>query len=167
MKVIYLIRHAKSSWADVKLADFDRPLNKRGQKAAPEMARRLASKLLPPVKIISSPARRARNTAAFIAAGLGIAKTDIEYDEKLYLGSIGYHLALLQRMFEHCDTLCLVGHNPTITELGEFLSGESLGNVPTAGIVAISYGEEGFVADEAQGDLLFFDYPKNKSRDSA
>jgi len=163
MKRVYLIRHAKSSWSDANLADFDRPLNKRGQKAAPEMAKRLANSNVCPDKIVSSPARRARDTAGFFADGLGFDRAAIEYDDKLYLGSLGYHLEVLQRTLADCSTLCLVGHNATITELGEFLTGKYLGNVPTAGIVAIGYGDEGFVPGEGKGELLFFDYPKKIS----
>ena len=162
MKTLYLIRHAKSSWTDAGLSDFDRPLNKRGKKAAPEMARRLALKEIVPDLIIASPARRAKDTAVCMAEGVGFSSAEILYDDGLYLGTLMYHLDVLTRLFAAVDTVFLVGHNETITELAEFLSGSYLGNVPTAGIVAVAFGESGFVAGEGGGRLLFFDYPKNK-----
>lgn len=163
MKTLYLIRHAKSSWSDPALTDFDRPLNKRGKKAAPKMARRLAGRKIVPDRIVSSPACRAKETARCIAEGVGFVPVEIEFDEGLYLGTVTYHLQVIEQAFAGCDILFLVGHNETITELGEFLTGSYLGNVPTAGIVAVGYGEHGFSKEEGEGKLLFFDYPKNKS----
>ena len=63
MKKLYLIRHAKSSWKDITLDDFDRPLNKRGKTDAPFMAQKLKDKNIYPDIIISSPAKRAKSTA--------------------------------------------------------------------------------------------------------
>ncbi|MFW2367463.1 MAG: SixA phosphatase family protein [Desulforhopalus sp.] len=162
IKYLYLIRHAKSSWADPGLDDFDRPLNRRGKKNGPVMAQRLAEKKIKPDCIVSSPARRAKKTAIFMAKGTGYRKKDIHYDEGLYLGSLTYHLALIQRLFKEADVLFMVGHNHTITELGEYLTGNSLGNVPTCGVVGIEYSKKnGFTQKPEQGRLLFFDYPKN------
>ncbi len=161
MKELYLIRHAKSSWTKVDLDDFSRPLNKRGKEDCPEMASRLAGAGIIPDLIVASPAKRAKKTAICMARGTGYAIESICYDKELYLGSISYHLQVINELFVKVDVLFLVGHNNTITELAEYLSGNSLGNIPTCGIVALEYAD-GFIAEAGSGKLLFFDFPKNK-----
>ncbi len=76
-KILYLVRHAKSSWSNSSLTDRERPLNKRGRRSAPDMGRRMAAKGLRPDLIVSSPANRAIRTARNIAKELG-------YDESGY-----------------------------------------------------------------------------------
>lgn len=131
------------------------------------MAERLAARNIHPDCVVSSPARRAKRTAVYMARGTGYRKKDIRYDEGLYLGSLRYHLTLLEELFEGANVVFLVGHNHTITELAEFLTGEYLGNVPTCGIVGIEYPQEnGFTPAAGRGRLLFFDYPKNMDEDA-
>ena len=162
MNRLFLIRHAKSSWDDSELDDFDRPLSKRGKRNGPEMARRLARRTVVPDLIYSSPAKRAKKTARYMAKGTGYPVTSICYQDELYLGSMSFHLHLLKHGFEKVDTIFLVGHNYTITELAEYLTGTHISNVPTSGVVAIEYaGQEGFTATSGAGTLLFFDFPKN------
>ncbi len=164
MKRLFLIRHAKSSWDKPELSDFDRPLNKRGKRNGPEMASRLEKLGVVPDLIISSPAKRARKTAAYMAKGTGYSKKAIHYIESLYMGSMDSYIRVLQEAFKEADTVFLVGHNYTITDLAEFLSGGSFANVPTCGVVALEYGKAGgFSAAAGAGKLLFFDFPKNTS----
>lgn len=164
MKRLYLIRHAKSSWSNPDLDDFARPLNKRGKVDCPEMAARLGKAGVSPDLIVASPAKRAKKTAICMAKGTGYAKDKIRYDEELYLGSFSYHLQVIDDMMRKIDVLFLVGHNYTMTELGEYLTGSYLGNVPTCGIVAVEYsGPDGFIPEAGGGRLLFFDFPKNKT----
>lgn len=128
------------------------------------MASRLARAGISPELIVASPAKRARKTARCMAKGTGYKKKDIRYDEGLYLGSLSYHLQLLEELLQAVDSLFLVGHNYTITELAEYLSGNYLANVPTCGIVALEYGgETGFSSEGGAWRLLFFDFPKNKT----
>jgi phosphohistidine phosphatase len=162
MKRLYLIRHAKSSWSNPDLDDFARPLNKRGKKDCPKMAARLAAAVGRPDLIVASPAKRARITALCMAKATGYDKETIRFDEGLYLGSLSYHLHLLEKLLDKVNVLFFVGHNPTITELGEHLTGSSLGNVPTCGIVGVEYAaQQGVSINEGSGKLLFFDFPKN------
>lgn len=162
MKRLYLIRHAKSSWANGDLADFDRPLSSRGKEDGPKMAKRLSEMSICPELIVASPAKRARKTAIYMAKGTGFNKEAIRYDTELYLGSASYHLQLLAELFGEVDVLFLIGHNHTMTELSEYLTGKPLGNVPTCGVVAIEYaGQNGFSDVAGAGRLLFFDFPKN------
>lgn len=163
MKRLFLIRHAKSSWSQPGLDDVDRPLNKRGQNDAPVMATRLGAKGIHPELIVSSPAKRAKKTARFMADGTGYDRDKIRYIEDLYLGSLDVHLKVLDSLFETTDTLFLVGHNDTLTRLAEYLSGKSLGNIPTCGIVALEYPEDfGFTTIAGMGNLLFFWFPKDR-----
>lgn len=165
MKHLFLIRHAKSSWGDPDLDDFDRPLNKRGKKNGLEMAERLADLSVLPDLVIASPAKRAKKTANYMAKGTGYPVSSILYDQGLYLGSMGYHLDVLEESFKKADTVFLVGHNNTMTELAEYVTGTRIINVPTCGVVAIEYTDKkGFLRDFAAGKLLFFDFPKNISQ---
>ena len=160
---LYLIRHAKSSWADLELDDFSRPLNKRGKEDCVEMAARLAGLGIQPDLVAASPAKRAKKTAKCIAGGVSFDKKSICYYPDLYLGSLSYHLQLLDELFGKVNTLFLVGHNNTITDLAEHLTGRSLGNVPTCGIVAVEYSAvDGFTPAGGAGKMLFFDFPKNQ-----
>lgn len=162
LKRLYLIRHAKSSWSNPDLVDFDRPLNKRGKVDCPEMAARLARAGIYPDLIAASPAKRAKKTAIYMAKGTGYNKKNIVYYDQLYLGSLSYHLKLAEELLKKVNLLFMVGHNDTITELSEYLTGSHLGNVPTCGIVGVEYPQpEGFITEPRAGRLLLFDFPKN------
>ncbi len=164
MKRLYLIRHAKSSWSNPHLSDFKRPLNKRGKVNGPEMADRLAARGIRPDIIVSSPAKRAKKTARFMAAGVEYNRNDIIYKKELYLGYLSRYLDIIGTFFKRSNTLFLVGHNHTITDLANYLTGESLANVPTCGIVAVEFArKKGFSKKRAAGKMLFFDYPKKDS----
>lgn len=164
MKRLYLIRHGKSSWSHPELDDFDRPLNKRGKADCPKMAARLASAGVHPELIVASPAKRAKKTAISMAKGTGYKKKNIDYYDQLYLGSLSEHLQLIDELLREVDLMFLVGHNYTLTELGEYLTGSYLGNVPTCGIVGVEYPDtDGFTCKAGAGKLLLFDFPKNKA----
>lgn len=165
MKRLFLVRHAKSSWSQPGQDDFDRPLNKRGQKDGPEMARRLGAAAVRPDLIVASPARRAKKTARCMADGTGYDPAKIRYVDDLYLGSLSVHLQLLAALFDEADTLLLVGHNETLTRLAEYLSGKDLGNIPTCGIVGLEYADDfGFTTIAGMGRLLFFWFPKDREQ---
>lgn len=165
MKQVYLIRHAKSSWVNPDLDDFDRPLNGRGKRNAPEMARRLGVLGICPDLIVSSPAKRARKTAVCMAEGTGYKKKNIIFDENLYIGSLPYHLHAIAKYLKKTDTLFIVGHNHIFTELADHLTGNDFENVPTCGIVGIGYAANTKdVLKPGAGKLLFFDFPKNTKK---
>lgn len=163
MKTLVLIRHAKSSWADPDLSDFSRPLNRRGKRDAPEMGKRLAARGLMPELMVASPAKRAKKTAIHIARQTGYQSAAILYDERLYLSSPSTYIEVIKGHFEEVDLLFLIGHNHALTDLAEYLGGTSLGNVPTAGTVAIAYRKKrDFLENPGGGKIIFFDFPKNK-----
>lgn len=161
MKYLYLIRHAKSSWSDLSLSDFDRPLNKRGKRDAPFMGSRMASFEHHPEMIVSSPAKRALKTARLIGAQLGFSKKDIVLKKKLYTFSSEPLLDAIRKTGDSITTLALVAHNHGLTECAELLTSKELENVPTCGIVLIGFQLPSWNLVEAgKGTLLMFDYPK-------
>jgi phosphohistidine phosphatase len=167
MKYLYLIRHAKSSWSDPSLSDFDRPLNKRGKRDLPVMGQRMMAYEPKPDLIISSPAKRARRTARGIGRALGFTKQEIVLDEELYTFSSEGFLGVIRRTSDKTRVLALVGHNHGLTECAEMLSGESLVNVPTCGIVLISFDQPSWHAvTSGGGSLVLFDYPKRRPAES-
>ena len=148
MKKLYLIRHAKSSWKDLFVDDFDRPLNKRGKKDAPLMGKRLKEKGIKPDLIISSPALRAKTTAQVIAKELGFK--EIVYDEKIYEAEEETLYEIVKNLDSRYKTVFLVGHNPGLNMLAEKLVGLN-DNIPTCGVVEI---------DLDARRLISFEYPK-------
>lgn len=165
MKRLYLIRHAKSSWAEPGLRDFDRPLNDRGKSDAPFMGKRLAKYGIRPDLILASPAKRTRKTAERIAEAVGYPQADILYDQAIYEAEVPSLLHVLALVPASIVELFLVGHNYAITDLAEYLSGQSLGNIPTCGIVAVEFTEGSWAGLQAgSGRMLFFDFPKKHGR---
>nr|WP_221270874.1 histidine phosphatase family protein [Desulfoprunum benzoelyticum] len=158
---MYLIRHAKSSWAEPGLGDFDRPLNHRGKADAPFMGQRLAGYGIRLDLIVASPAKRARKTARFIAEAVHVAEKSIVLDAALYMAEIPALLQTIAGVPDSLEDLALVGHNYGITDLAEWLTGRSIGNIPTCGIAAIEFDCPSWSdLREGSGRLLFFDYPK-------
>ena len=164
MKKIYLIRHAKSSWKETGLSDFERPLNKRGKSDLEFMAKRLKFFGVMPDLILSSPAKRAKTTAKGIAQTIGYDKSKIVYIDSLYESSYQTYRYILDSLDESISSVFIVAHNPTITEVGEILSGAILTNMPTCSIVCMEFKADSFKEiEEGSGKILFFDYPKKHS----
>jgi phosphohistidine phosphatase len=137
MKKIILIRHAKSDWDNPSLTDYDRPLAARGLEDAPKMAALLKNRAISVDRILSSTAKRAKQTAEITAEILGIPETHIQWDRSLYHASTDHLLAVIQGQPNQLQTLILVGHNPGLTELIVEL-GVNLDNLPTAGQFAFT-----------------------------
>jgi len=138
MKKLYLIRHAKSSWKDDSLSDFERPLNKRGKNDAPLMGKFLKKKNIMPDYILSSPAGRAKRTAKIIAKEIGFSKK-IKYDEDVYEATTSTLFDIIKSFDEDYDDVFLFGHNPSFSMLAEMLSNDYVENIPTGGIYCISF----------------------------
>ena len=158
MKTLILIRHAKSSWKHPELSDFDRPLNKRGKRDAPMMAARLKERSVQPDHLMSSPAKRARRTAEHFADAFGIAHDALDIRPHLYMEGMSSAISTIQGLSDNWHTVLLVGHNPDITGLANFLSNTYVDNIPTCGVFcmkmnAVSWKE----VREHSGKLLFFD----------
>lgn len=162
-KLLLICRHAKSSWQDHTLGDVDRPLNKRGQRDAPEMGRRLRQRSLRPDLIVASHAVRARTTAGLYADQLGYPQERIRIEPTLYAATTRALLTLLRQVDPGVARVMIVGHNPEFTALANLLGGKvAIDNLPTSGIVALEFAVDSW-ADLAPGAgrLLFFDFPKH------
>jgi phosphohistidine phosphatase len=161
VKVLILVRHAKSSWKHAGLPDDLRPLNKRGKRDAPMMGERLARRGVEPELMISSPAVRAMATAKAFARELGYPVDDIRRDERLYEADA---FDLLEVIEEFDDALCrvvLFGHNPGLTELVNDLSCD-VANLPTCGIVELHFDTGRWATiGESEPACVDLDYPKN------
>jgi len=138
MKTLYLVRHAKSYWGDQSLKDFDRPLNKRGQRDAPFIGNMLKEKKLEAELVISSPAKRAKKTAQEIAEKLGYPEKRILFNEELYEASLNDILELIKNIDEKYSVVMIFGHNPGLTLLNNNISNLYIDNIPTCGVVALS-----------------------------
>ena len=142
MKILYLLRHAKSSWGDPGLADFERPLNGRGRRAAPLVAEFMREKGIRPGLVVSSPAVRARQTAELVAGAAGV-DAPIRFDERIYEAHPLDLLKVVREADESVAVLMLVGHNPGLEELTARLSGERE-RLPTAALVRIELRADGW-----------------------
>ncbi|GAB4124171.1 MAG: histidine phosphatase family protein [Raineya sp.] len=162
MKILYLLRHAKSDWSNVELSDFQRPLSKRGKKDAPFMGKILANKKIKIDLMVSSPAKRAKKTAKKVAKQIAYSKEKIVFNEEIYEANIVDVLAVIHQTPDTINSLMLVGHNPTFTDLANLLCKDfHTENIPTAGIFAIAFPHKTWAEiEENTGNFLFFEYPK-------
>lgn len=161
MKTLYLNRHAKSSWDNPSLADFDRPLNKRGKRDAPYMGNVLSQKVTAPDIIYSSPANRALTTAIEIANAFGIKENDIVKDQNIYEAVTSDLIRIINSTPDKYEIIMLFGHNPTFTMTSNYLSDKYLDNLPTCGFVKIEFDLDSWNQIEGNtGKLVMLEYPK-------
>jgi len=162
MKTIIINRHAKSDWAKEELTDFDRPLNKRGQKDAPEMALRLKKRGLKIDKVFSSPANRAITTCKIFCEVLALNFSEVNQVMEIYENGKKAVINNAAALSDSINTVIFFGHNPDFSELITWYSGERFGNLPTCGIVAIDFDTNQWKeTKEINGTIRFIDYPKN------
>ena len=163
-KKLYIIRHAKSSWGNAHLSDFERPLNHRGENDAPDMGQRLAMEGVKSSLIISSPANRALTTAKVISAKIGYPVSDIMEEERLYHAVTGVIKTLLSRVADEHDTVMIFGHNPGLTYLINEISDFDLDNLPTCAVCGIEFEMESWKdIQTTRGHQFYYDYPKSKN----
>ncbi len=162
MKTVVLIRHAKSSWDNPTLDDFDRPLNARGQRDAPAMAHHLSKEGFAEGRWISSPAKRALTTAQLMAKTLGRPADTLETDSRLYHAWTDTLLDIIREQPAAVDRLLLFAHNPGLTEMAHRLTQVRLDNLPTCGIFVVSFPISDWrAAAYGKGNFVWLDYPKN------
>jgi phosphohistidine phosphatase len=144
MKTLFLIRHAKSSWATLGLRDIDRTLELRGHNDAPRMAKHLKKMGIKPDLLVSSPAVRARTTAEYFAKEFGIAPESIDNQQDVYEADERDIAHVIRELPDSANTVFLFGHNPTFTYVADSYSRKDrFENVPTCGIVQIQSNTEG------------------------
>lgn len=137
MKTLLLLRHAKSSWDEPSLRDFDRPLAARGKRDAPRIGKALAERGPLPEVIVSSPAARTRATIKAVAAAAGL-EVEPGFEDSVYGASSAELIKLIRRLPGDRDCVMLVGHNPGFEDLVTRLSGVS-SRMPTAALACIEF----------------------------
>jgi phosphohistidine phosphatase len=161
VKNLFLIRHAKSSWAEIGARDFDRGLEERGLRDAPKMAKILRGMGIMPDIIISSPAKRAISTAQYFAKEMGIPFEMIDLQSDIYEASESDLLHVIRNISNDAQTVLLFGHNPTLTYFPNRYTEDFIDNVPTCGIVQLSMnGEKWADFNEKTVSKSGFWYPK-------
>lgn len=158
MKTLYLVRHAKSDW-NTGQTDFERPLNKRGRRDAPEMGRRLIQRGDLPEHIVCSTATRAQETLALLDLGV----ENVIHEPRIYEASTGDLLEIIQHLADSVGSAMLIGHNPSMTWLASTLSQMRIEGLPTCAIAQIELDTDRWAAAGAcDAKLLNLDYPKKE-----
>ena len=164
MKTLTLLRHAKSSWSNPGLGDHERPLNPRGEREAPEMARRINEAGIRPSLIVSSPATRAWNTAKFLAKEISYPNEFLQRDNKLYGAGLDTLIRYLASQDSGFNSILMVGHNPGLTEFANYLVPDVTNNLPTAGVLSVQIDSDDWDLRDAKSITLeLYDYPKRVS----
>ncbi len=161
MKELILVRHAKSSWDHAGLADHERPLLEKGKKRTRKIINYLQEQKVMPDFILSSSALRARETAQFIAMGLGLDKGLVKVDPALYHADAEQLLEQFDDLSDNFKTVMLVGHNPALTNFVNMFLVPPIDWLPTSGVVAIQFETD--LWDEirdAQRSVRFVIFPK-------
>ncbi len=161
MKTLYLVRHAKSSWDFPELSDKERPLNNRGIKNAPAMAKYLQGKMSCPDIFICSTSQRTRQTAQFFYEVFNPSQNQIVHEEKLYHAYQNDFDEVISRIDNSHQSAMLFAHNPGITDYVNQLTKSYIDNIPTCGVAAINLDMEHWnEIKRARGELIFYYYPK-------
>jgi len=165
MKTLFVLRHAKSSWENPDLADFERPLNSRGLDAARFIGELIYERNLNPQVIISSPAKRAKQTAVLVKELAEISKP-VEFDERIYEASPLALFNLIREFDEKRESVLIIGHNPGFENLVRILTGETI-SMPTAALAKLNFDIEKWSDIEiGEGELEFLIRPKDEMKKS-
>lgn len=160
-KYLTLLRHAKSSWKDETLSDFDRPLNKRGQRDVITMSQRMVNRQDSVDVIITSPAVRALTTAKAFATALDLAADRLIAQPAIYEATVANLLTVIQGFKPSWQRVMLVGHNPGLTQLANRWAASPIDNLPTCGLVSFRFEMTDWTnIYTAIAQMICFDYPK-------
>lgn len=162
MKTVLIIRHAKSSWSFGDLSDFERPLNDRGNRDAPQMAERILKKKLNIELLVTSTAKRAYQTCIHFSEVLGISIKDVVIEDCLYHASSDTIHDVIRSLDNRHNSAAIFTHNPGVTDfVNGLVTGITIDNMPTCGVFCV----EANIHDwkdfkNAEKKLKFFEYPK-------
>jgi phosphohistidine phosphatase len=161
MKTLFILRHAKSSWDHPQLSDFDRPLNKRGKRSAPFMSNLLKVGNEQIDLVMTSPAKRTMETCKSVIASLELKSAQVIEKKEIYEAGVTTLVELVQSAPNEVKSLLLIGHNPGLTGLSNYLTSYYIDNIPTAGLVKITFEVDDWQAIiSGSGTLAYFKYPK-------
>ena len=158
---MFIIRHAKAETV-FTLNDFERPLNERGKKDAPEMAKRLLQKKIKIDAFASSPAKRAKKTAVLFGEVFGRTEADIIFITALYHAPAEIFYEVIQQFDNDLNSIAVFAHNPGITDFANSLTTVRIDNIPTCSVFAVNADISRWSDfTKSKKEFLFFDYPKN------
>jgi phosphohistidine phosphatase len=160
VKRITLLRHAKAETGDASTADRDRTLNDRGRHDAPVMGRVLRKLGARPSLVLTSPAKRALETAQLICREIDYPREFLQREHDLYLATAGEILGVIARQDSSFKDILVCGHNPGLTDLANQLTRSRIDNIPTCGLVVIEAQVRDWT-DLGHGTLVAFDAPRN------
>ncbi len=158
MKRIFIVRHAKSSWADLSLRDKDRPLNARGNRDGPVMAEKIKAITGKIDGLFSSSSQRTRETSAHLMKHLEFDQ--VSYLDKLYHASYQDMIEVIHEVPQDMDTAMIVGHNPGSTDLYNYFASSYLDNLPTCGVFLLEIDGNWQDADQQHTVVKHLMYPK-------
>ncbi|MDI1242830.1 MAG: histidine phosphatase family protein [bacterium] len=166
MKTIYLLRHAKSSWNDSGLSDFERPLNDRGLRTAPFMGEVMVRSGYVPSIIVSSPAKRAAATAELVRDIAGF-NAEIRFDDRIYEASPNTLRTVVSELDDANDSALVVGHNPGIEGFIRYLTGK-IEPMPTAALAVIELAIDSWnEIDADSGKVIQMIRPKDEIKNAS
>ncbi|MFA5782094.1 MAG: histidine phosphatase family protein [Bacteroidales bacterium] len=139
MKTLYIVRHAKSSWAFPGLPDIDRPIVDKGINNTKKIVIEMNNRKVQVDLLISSHAKRAYETAKIIATGINYAVEKIEVSEGIYRVNRDDIFNILFALNDTIDSVMIVGHNPTLTQFANLFLDKKIDILPTSGVISISF----------------------------
>ncbi len=162
MKILFILRHAKSSWDNAELSDFERPLNQRGLDAAAFMGNLMHKRQIDPDLIICSPATRASQTAILVKRAARMTQ-QIRYEKRIYEAGAQTLLQIISEFEDNIETALLVGHNPGLENVIKTLT-VGIQSMPTAALAKINLNIESWREAPAAGQLEFLIIPKEEMK---
>lgn len=162
MRTLYLVRHAKSEWANEDIIDIERPLNPRGYRDANAMGKRMKEKNMVPDLLISSPAIRALSTALIFARNMGIDPSNIRIVPSLYETGVSDYKKVISEIGGSYKSAMLFAHNPTISSCANAFVPSFCESMVTCSIAAVASDCNDWKDLDKNARLLFYDVPKNQ-----
>lgn len=153
-KKLFLVRHAKTEEGSFDKRDFDRVLTNRGLQDATRLGKYFSSNGSKPDQILSSDAARAYATAELIASQVGYEISRIHINHEIYEASVRTLFQLVSDLKDEWDSVMIVGHNPPINYLAEYLTGADIGHMYTGSCACISFSSSSWLeVSQGSGDL--------------
>lgn len=160
MKNLHIVRHSKSSW-ELNVSDLDRPLLEKGIVNSYVVAERLKRRFPKPELILSSPASRAIHTALIFSRCLGVAESNIQINNIIYIADCNELFALISDTPDYVDNLMLFGHNNTLTDFSNMFLNDPIDNLPTTGVASITFDTNNWNIRDVAPIETSVDFPKN------
>ncbi len=160
-KKLFLIRHGRTAERAVDMKDIDRPLTLEGIQNASKMGRFFLLNNMSPDSIMCSTAIRAKTTAELMAEQMNYDTSKIYVNDKIYEASARTLLQIVNSIKEEFGTVFLIGHNPSISFLSEYITGEEIGDVTSCGVIKIKFKDKSWAEiDSGNGEFEDYYYPE-------